>query len=114
MTLFDSFLIIHILAGSTALLSASLAAFSKVTKFNHRWHILSERSFYWAMWVIFLTALAMSLMKVNLPLFVTAIFSFYLAFSGQRLAKNRLQTPHWLWSRKVRRGRSHILLESRN
>ena len=38
---------------------------------------------------IFLTAIPMSIISSNIFLFLIAIFSFYLAFSGMRFARNR-------------------------
>ena len=38
---------------------------------------------------IFLTAIPMSIISSNIFLFLIAVFSFYLAFSGMRFARNR-------------------------
>ena len=43
--------------------------------------------------IIFLTAIPMSIITGNVFLFLIAIFSFYLAFSGMRFAKNRTGVP---------------------
>ena len=77
---------IHILAGTIALLCAALAVSSEKGK---KFHVLSGRTYFWCMVVIFLTAIPMSIINVNIILFLIAIFSFYLAFAGMRFAKNR-------------------------
>ena len=81
---------IHILAGSVALVSAALA-FS--TEKGKKFHILIGKAYFWSMVIIFLTALPMSIITGNVFLFLIAIFSFYLAFSGMRFAKNRTGVP---------------------
>ena len=83
-------MIIHILSGSIALFSAALAlSIEKGKKF----HIYSGKSYFWAMVIIFLTAIPMSIITSNVSLFLIAIFSFYLAFSGMRFARNRKGVP---------------------
>ena len=81
---------IHILAGSVALVSAALALSTEKGK---KFHVLSGKSYFWAMVLIFLTAIPMSIINSNVFLFLIAIFSFYLAFSGMRFAKNRKGVP---------------------
>ena len=82
----DILLSIHILAGTIALLCAALAVSSEKGK---KFHVLSGRTYFWCMAVIFLTAIPMSIINSNTFLFLIAIFSFYLAFAGMRFAKNR-------------------------
>ena len=77
---------IHILAGTIALLCAALAVLSEKGK---KIHVLSGRTYFWSMVVIFLTAIPMSIITSNIFLFLIAIFSFYLAFAGMRFARNR-------------------------
>ena len=79
-------LAIHILAGTIALLCAALAVSSEKGK---KFHVLSGRTYFWCMVVIFLTAIPMSIININIFLFLIGIFSFYLAFAGMRFAKNR-------------------------
>ena len=81
---------IHILAGSVALVSAALALSTEKGK---KFHVLIGKSYFWSMVIIFLTALPMSIITGNVSLFLIAIFSFYLAFSGVRFAKNRTGVP---------------------
>ena len=83
-------LIIHILAGTVALMSAALAVSSAKGK---KFHVLSGRTFFWSMVTIFLTAIPMSVVSNNTFLFLIAIFSFYLAFAGMRFARNRNGVP---------------------
>ena len=77
---------IHILAGIIALTSAALSVSSEKGK---KLHVLSGRTYFWSMLAIFLTAIPMSIIGSNIFLFLIAIFSFYLAFSGMRFARNR-------------------------
>ncbi|MFL2781298.1 MAG: hypothetical protein ACJZ9G_03650 [Rhodospirillales bacterium] len=83
-------LIIHILAGTVALMSAALAVSSAKGK---KFHVLSGRTYFWSMVSIFLTAIPMSVVSSNTFLFLIAIFSFYLAFAGMRFARNRNGVP---------------------
>jgi uncharacterized membrane protein YidH (DUF202 family) len=83
-------LFIHILAGSVALVSAALALSTEKGK---KFHVLIGKAYFWSMVIIFLTALPMSIITGNVFLFLIAIFSFYLAFSGMRFAKNRTGVP---------------------
>ena len=77
---------VHILAGTIALLGAALAVSSEKGK---KLHVLSGRTYIWCMVAIFLTAIPMSIISSNIFLFLIAVFSFYLAFSGMRFARNR-------------------------
>ncbi len=83
-------LVIHIFAGVIALLSAALAL---STENGKKFHVLSGKFYFWAMVLIFLTAIPMSIINSNVFLFLIAIFSFYLAFSGKRFARNRKGIP---------------------
>ena len=81
---------IHILAGLVGLVSAALALSTEKGK---KFHVLIGKAYFWSMVIIFLTALPMSIITGNVSLFLIAIFSFYLAFSGVRFAKNRTGVP---------------------
>ena len=83
-------LLIHILAGSVALAGAALAL---ATEKGKKFHVLIGKTYFWSMVIIFLTALPMSIITGNVFLFLIAIFSFYLAFSGMRFAKNITGVP---------------------
>ena len=86
----ETLLLIHIASGSIALFSAALAISTEKGK---KIHVLSGKSYFWGMVLIFLTAIPMSIINSNVFLFLIAIFSFYLAFSGMRFAKNRTGVP---------------------
>ena len=83
-------LVIHILFGTLALLSAAVAVSSAKGKKIHK---LSGSTYFWSMTAIFLTAIPMSIISSNIFLFLVAIFSFYLAFAGMRFAKNKKGIP---------------------
>ncbi|MDG1165888.1 MAG: hypothetical protein P8N61_11015 [Porticoccaceae bacterium] len=89
----DFLLPVHIVAGSAALIASVFALGSAKGK---KAHIRSGRIYFWAMVVIFVTAIAMAMLTGNRFLFITGIFSFYLAFAGMRFAKNRTGTPQWI------------------
>ena len=96
MTLYGSLLFIHIAGGFAALLSAFVAILSKTIDGAHKWHVYSGRVYFAGMATVFLTSIPMAVLKPNAFLFMIAIFSFYLALSGLRLAINRRGTPEWL------------------
>ena len=79
-------LFIHIIAGTVSLLAAALAVASGKEK---KEHILAGRTYFWGMFLIFITAIPMSIISSNLFLFPVAIFSFYLAYAGMRFGRNR-------------------------
>ena len=86
----DILLPMHIGAGIFALIASLLAVLSAKGK---KLHIQSGRIYFWAMAVIFVTAIPMALISGNQFLFITAVFSFYLAFAGIRFARNRSGIP---------------------
>ena len=79
-------LIIHILAGTLALMAAVSVVVSSKGK---KGHIIAGRTYFWGMTIVFLTAIPMSIVSGNVFLFLIAIFSFYLAYAGMRFARNR-------------------------
>lgn len=83
-------LVVHILSGILALISAAMAV---VSKKGQKLHILTGRTYFWSMLMIFLTALPMAVLTSDIFLFLISIFSFYLAFSGRRFAQNRTGVP---------------------
>jgi uncharacterized membrane protein len=76
-------LYIHIFAGFTALVTGLVPMFSKK---GGEAHILWGKVYYWAMFVVAITAIIRFQMKLNL-IFLTgiAVFSFYNTFTGVRL-----------------------------
>jgi uncharacterized membrane protein len=92
-TLYSLLLVIHIAAGTVGLITAFLSILNKTFNASHHQHIYTGSAFVIAMAIIFVTATTMSLIKLNVFLLLVGIFSFYLAFSGWRYAKNRKGTP---------------------
>lgn len=86
---FQILLVVHIVAGFTALLAAIGAVSTQWLRTAHRWHVLSGQVFFRAMMIIFVTAVPLSWMTGSLFLFLVSIFSAYLAWSGYRYAKRR-------------------------
>ncbi len=95
MSLYAVLLTVHIIAGFSSLLSSFVAIGSKVWPIAHRWHRWSGKVFFAGMVVVFLTALPMAILRPNLFLFLIAFFSFYLAFAGWRIARNRTGLAQW-------------------
>lgn len=98
MVIFPYLLFIHICFGTLSLLCSAGALYA--TK-GQWWHRHFGEGFFCGMTGVFVTAIPMSLMKANLFLFVIAIFSYYLAFSGWRFARNTSGVPlliDWLVS----------------
>ena len=89
-------LIIHIAAGSLALL-AGLAAI--LLRKNVKRHRPAGKIYFWCMTVIFFSAIYMSVAHGNIFLFCTAVFTYYSALTAYRslhLKKLHLdQKPTW-------------------
>ena len=83
-------LLVHIAAGSMALLTAFVAV---ITAKGGRYHVLAGRIYAMAMTVIFLTALPLAILGSSVFLLFIAVFSFYLVFAGWRFARNRRGLP---------------------
>ena len=84
-------LVIHIGAGSIALLTAAVALF---TPKGQRWHILAGRIYAIGMTLVFVTAIPLAILGSSIFLFLIAFFSFYLVFAGWRFARNRQRRAH--------------------
>jgi hypothetical protein len=82
-------LLSHILSGSIALLAAFSALYCVKGMY---WHRSWGDIFFGAMTGVLVTAIPLSILRPNLFLFMIAIFSYYLAFSGFRHARNRNST----------------------
>lgn len=94
--IFNLLLLIHILSGSTSM-SCSLAAIA--TKKGSAQHKRYGRYFFYGMTGVFITAIPMSLIKKNLFLFLIALFSYYLVYSGKRYARrhdNIIPISDWI------------------
>lgn len=83
MTLFQTLIAAHIVAGSIAIIACNGALCTKKGQTRHR---IFGRYFFYAMQGIFVTAIPMSILIANPFLFCIALFSFYLAWSGWRFA----------------------------
>lgn len=94
--LFNSLLGLHIAAGTATLLASAIAVTSKLTDSAHTYHVISGRVFFYGMAGIFVTALSMSLIRLNPPMLFVSIFSFYFAWMGRRYALNRVGAPSGL------------------
>ena len=80
--LFHALLAVHIIAGTIAL---AVAPGAMVTVKGGLWHRRWGKMYVAAMVVIALTGAVMSVLRPSLFLFIVAIFSFYLVFSGYRV-----------------------------
>lgn len=81
-------LILHIVAGTTALVSGLLAI---LTAKGKRLHRKSGRLYFWAMITVGLTAIPLALMKENWFLFGVAFLSAYLSYAGKRSIDTKLK-----------------------
>lgn len=76
----------HVGAGFTALVVAPIAMLTRKGGGAHRrW----GRVYFWAMFVIFVSALAILFFRPNVFLFIISILSFYGAFSGVRSLRRK-------------------------
>ncbi len=74
-------LYLHIAAGFTALVVGAVALLTKKGAKNH---LLAGKIFYWAMTCIALSAVVLAIAKSITFLFLIAIFSYYMNFTGTR------------------------------
>jgi hypothetical protein len=81
---------IHIASGFISLFSAFGAMLSPKGQWRHRQF---GQFFFYGMTGVFITAIPLAWIKNNLFLFLIALFSYYLAFSGWRFAKNKSGIP---------------------
>lgn len=100
MSVQTALIITHVGAGTTALIVAPVAmAVRKGGRAHRRWGWV----FFWSMFVIFVSAVALLAFRPNVFLFIISILSFYAVFSGtralQRKRPERGQRATWLdWS----------------
>ena len=73
--------------------SLFLALCAMLTSKGQAKHRKFGKLFFYSMTGIFVTAIPLSLIKNNLFLFLIALFSYYLAFTGWRYAKNKEGKP---------------------
>ncbi len=89
-SLFTSILIVHIASGTVGLVTGLIGMISPKDKKIHR---VAGKIFFWAMALIFVSSVYMSIVKQNWFLFFIGFFSFYLAATGYRiLALKKLET----------------------
>lgn len=92
----SSSLFLHIISGSIALISGAIAIFSSKGQGVHR---RAGRIYFWAMTLVFLSGLVLSVYRYNRFLFLLAFLSYYSAFAGIRsLSLRQLhqgQAPQW-------------------
>lgn len=88
-------LYLHIFAGFTALTTGLVPMFSKK---GSQIHITWGKVYYWAMFVVAVTALIRFQMKMNLIFLAgIAVFSFYNTFTGVRLIRRKTNlTPEFI------------------
>ena len=85
-------LAIHIVSGSVALLTATIAL---VTQKGGARHIRAGRVYAISMTLVFLTAVPLAFLGSDIFLLLIAVFSFYLVFAGWRFARNYEGNPHF-------------------
>jgi hypothetical protein len=89
----DIILIIHILAGFSALFSG-VGSFA--TRKGSKQHKAFGKIFFIGMTVVFITTILLILIKPNTFLLLIGIFSFYFAFSGIRVVQKQFPgMPDW-------------------
>lgn len=90
------FLLVHIVAGFVALITGAVAIYSAKGKPVHR---TSGRFYFWAMTVVFITALIIAGYQFNHFLFMIGFLSYYSVFAGVRALKlkrlHKDQDPAW-------------------
>ncbi|SDN03924.1 hypothetical protein SAMN05421813_13528 [Daejeonella rubra] len=79
MTLFNFFLIIHILGGSIGLLAGSVILFLKKGDARHK---MIGRFFYWGMILAGVSSLILSQIRPNPFLFIIGVFTLYMNLTG--------------------------------
>jgi len=92
-TILNFSLIIHIISGFTALTSGLIVF---ILKKGNKQHKKIGRVFFYAMLMVIVSALLISVFKQNLFLFMIAIFSLYMNYSGYRSIQNKTLKPNSL------------------
>jgi hypothetical protein len=80
--LLNTFLVIHIIGGFTALISGFIASITQKGKSRHRG---SGKAYFWGMTAVFITAVALGILKEAWFLFMIGFFSYYLVVRGYRI-----------------------------
>ena len=84
--LIQSVLYFHAFSGAVALISGIVAIISKK---GRKTHILSGKFYFWSMLSVIITGLIVGSYRGNLFLQLIAIFSFYMAFTGKQVLRNK-------------------------
>jgi uncharacterized membrane protein len=97
MSLFNVFLVVHILAGTISLISSPIAI---ATEKGGKAHRLAGKFFYYGMLVVSLSSFVLAYIKGSLFLFLIGVFSIYLVITGYRILSlkglgKRTQEPMW-------------------
>jgi uncharacterized membrane protein len=74
-------LILHVIAGFTALIAGGIASYTRKGGKGHR---SSGKWYFWAMTGVFITAVAVSILKDRVFLFMIGFFSYYFVVRGYR------------------------------
>ena len=82
--IYNIFYTIHIISGFSSLVSGFIAIMSKK---GSSFHLLTGKIYYYSMVSVFITALIISIYKVNIFLLMIAIFSMYFVFVAVRVLK---------------------------
>lgn len=95
MELYNIILGFHIAGGGAGLLAGTFVLLTK--KGNDR-HKLAGNFFHWGMMIAGLSALVLSQMKPNPFLFMVAVFTLYMNYTGKRYLsfQNKQEKPEWL------------------
>ncbi|HZV13076.1 MAG TPA: hypothetical protein VFA55_07655 [Candidatus Kapabacteria bacterium] len=80
--------VIHIACGTSALLCGAVAL--SILK-GGRQHKRFGRMYFWSMFGVMVSAIALSIIHPNVFLFTIAIFSFYMAYTGR--SRTRMKQP---------------------
>jgi len=82
--------IIHVVAGTSALLSGALAI---ALRNKVKYHRVVGRVYFWSMLVVFLTSVYIGLARMNLFLICVGFFTFYMCVTAYRSLKLK-KIPH--------------------
>ena len=83
--------VLHIIAGCMSL-AFGLAAM--LTLKGGKWHRINGKVYFWSMFVIFFSGIALSLFHNNIFFFFLSFVSFYPAFVGNRIIKQKDAAQH--------------------
>jgi len=93
MTIYSIFLILHIIAGFTALI---VGAINIIGKKGKKLHFITGQIFFWSMLNVSISAIVMSCMKSNNFLLHIGIFVLYMNVAGFRSVKDKSLVPNAL------------------